>query len=134
MSKEATSRPSDPTQRALFLNDISRSVRRQLHLSSMFVFKNSSGKGESKYPRAEHVAFSLPPIGGLKACPLKEASVVVPEHRVTNAVVPHNALFLLGILHTCESCPHQDLLYRRSSLSPKNDCPNRVSSSYKETA
>ena len=88
----------------------------------------------SKYPRAEHVALSLPPIGGLKACPLKEASVVVPKLRVTNAVVPHNALFLTGILHTCGSYPHQDPLYRRSTLSPKNDCPNRVYSSYKGTA
>ncbi len=87
-----------------------------------------------KYPRAEHVALSLPPIGGLKACPLKEASGVVPKLRVKNAVVPHNALFLPGILHICGSCPHQDPLYLHSNLAPKNDCPNRVSFSYKGTA
>jgi hypothetical protein len=73
--------------------------------------------GVSKYPRAEHVALYLPPMGGLnKACPLKEASVVVPILRVKNEVVSRSALSILGILHTFGSCPHQDPLYQHSSL------------------
>ena len=36
--------------------------------------------------------------------------------------------------HTFVSCPHQDQRYRHNDLLPKNDCPNRASSSNVETA
>ena len=38
-----------------------------------------SNKVSSKDPRAEHVALSEPPIGGLNACPHRRQAELVPQ-------------------------------------------------------
>ena len=46
------------------------------------ISRGMTGSELSKYPRAEHVAFRLPPRGGLSACPQRRQAELLPHPEI----------------------------------------------------